>query len=292
MYQFVSHNANFPPSWTLIHVSSTLSWEQLNYQACWTVPWWCGWNTSSRPCVPSFSENKVGWRMPNFNVKTFSLSLLLLLLYLLLWNVGYLAHLILEMRFSMLQMEKDTLPALLFLLCLISNGRECKLLTILDFWVDVFVVLPISSVCSKLLAQTEAVWSFVACLLPLMKSVYHPSQPWAVLIKIVPSARQVTFRNFNLVFHVLMDFPSPKKVAFFVVIFSVRKIREIHTPVIPSLTLVFKDRPGLKMQPSFLLKVVSLTSLICLCFPSPSLGLLRNILYFVPLIAKELPLYL
>lgn len=115
--------------------------------------------------------------------------------------------------------------ALLFLLCLINNGIECELLSTLDFWVDVFVGHPISPVCSKLPAQTEAVWSFLACFLPLMKSVYHPSQPRAVLIKIFPSARQVTCKNFNLVFHVIMDSPSPKKkkVAFFVVIFSVRK---------------------------------------------------------------------
>lgn len=104
-----------------------------------------------------------------------------------------------------------TLSALLFLVCLISNGMECELLTTLDIWVDVFVGLPISPVCSKLPAQTEAVWSFVACFLSFMKSVYHPSQPWAVGIKIFPSARQVTCRNFNSVFHVLMDSPSQKK---------------------------------------------------------------------------------
>lgn len=114
--------------------------------------------------------------------------------------------------------ERLTLSALLFLLCPISNGMNCKLLSRLDFWVDVIVGLTISPVCSKLPAQTEAVWSFVACFLPLMKSVYHLSQPWAMLIKIFPSARQVTCRNFNLVFHVFMDSPSPKKVAFFVVI--------------------------------------------------------------------------
>lgn len=142
-----------------------------------------------------------------------------------------------------------------------------------------FFGLSISSVCSKLLAQTEVVWSFVACLLPLMKSVYHPSQPWAVLIKIFPSAGQVTCRNFNLVFHVLVDSPSLKKVTFFVVFFSVRKIGEIHTPVIPSLTLLFKDRPALKMQPPFLLKVVSLTSLICLCFLHLPLGFQET--YFI-----------
>lgn len=41
---------------------------------------------------------------------------------------------------------------------------ECELLTALDFWVDVFVDLPIRPVCSKLPAQTKAVWSLVACL--------------------------------------------------------------------------------------------------------------------------------
>lgn len=56
---------------------------------------------------------------------------------------------------------------------LVPYGMECKLLTRLDFWVHVFVGLPSHRpVCSKLPAQTKAVRSFVACFLPLMKSVY------------------------------------------------------------------------------------------------------------------------
>lgn len=122
-----------------------------------------------------------------------------------------------------------------------------------------------------------------------MKSVYYLSQPWAVLIKIFSPARQVTCRNFNLVFHVLL---LQKKSGILYCYLLSKKIRVIHTLVIPFLTLLFKDRPALKMQPSLLLKVVPLTSLICLCLPLPSLGLLRNMLYFLPLIPKELPLYL